>query len=68
MCSPYPAAMILMLFILLSVPLGLFATWFAWRAWKVERMNVVYGMSFLAFFCFATAIIVSIWIWLAMNG
>jgi len=64
----YPAAMVLMLFILLSVPMGVFCAWFAWNAWKVGRMNVVYGMSFFSFCCFATAIIVSGWAWLALNG
>jgi len=60
--------MILMLFILFSIPLGLFSAWFAWQAWKVERMKVVYGMLFLAFCCFATAIIACIWGWVALNS
>jgi len=60
--------MLLAMFILLSVPLGAFCAWFAWKAWKVGRMNVVRAMSFLSFCCFATAIIVGIWAWLALQA
>ncbi|MDX8407725.1 MAG: hypothetical protein R8L58_04995 [Mariprofundaceae bacterium] len=60
--------MVLMLFILLSVPMAAFFAWFAWRAWKVGRMNVVRAMSFLSFCCLATAITVGIWAWLALQS
>jgi len=52
---------ILMLFILLSVPIGCFCAWFAWKAWKVGRMDVVKTMAVLALCCFATAALAGGW-------
>jgi len=52
---------ILLLFILMSVPLGCFCAWFAWKAYKVGRMDVVKTMSVLAICCFLTALLAGGW-------
>jgi len=52
---------ILMLFVLMSVPLGCFCCWFAWQAWKVGRMDVVKTMAVLAICCFITALLAGGW-------
>lgn len=60
--------MFMMLFILLSIPLGIFSGWFAWKAWHVGKMNVVWAMTLLSVVSFATAIIVGILAWLALHA
>lgn len=54
--------MVLVVFALLSVPLGIFFSWFAWKAWKVGRMDVVKTMSALAAISFATALMITGWL------
>ncbi|HXH71972.1 MAG TPA: hypothetical protein VNI58_04070 [Mariprofundaceae bacterium] len=53
--------MVLVVFALLSVPLGIFFSWFAWKAWKIRRMDVVKTMVALAAICFVTALLIAGW-------
>jgi ABC-type Fe3+ transport system permease subunit len=47
--------MLLMLFVLLSVPLGGFCAWFAYRAYKVGRRSTAVTFTGLALACLVTA-------------
>jgi ABC-type Fe3+ transport system permease subunit len=47
--------MLLMLFILLSIPIGGFCAWFAYRAHKVGKRSTAISFSGMALACFATA-------------
>jgi hypothetical protein len=54
----------MLLFVVLSVPLGCFCLWFAWQAKKVGRRDMVITMSVIAFLCFATALLAGAWTYL----
>jgi len=60
-------AMLLVLFLLLSIPIGCFCTWFAWKAHQVGRPMVVRGMLFMAFLSFASALLVGGWSYLVIT-
>jgi len=60
-------AMLLVIFLLLSIPIGCFCTWFAWKAHQVGRKKVVSGMLLMAFFSFASALLVGGWSYLAIT-
>jgi len=57
----------MLLFVLLSIPLGCFCLWFGWKAWRVGRRDVVVTMGILAFFCFATALLSIGWAYLYIH-
>ncbi len=53
--------MLLLLFLLLSLPIGCFALWFAWKAHRVGKRNVVLAMGWLALISFGTALLCAGW-------
>ncbi len=53
--------MLLLLFLLLSLPIGCFALWFAWKAHRVGKRNVVLAMGWLALISFGTALLCAAW-------
>jgi len=57
----------LTIFLLFSIPLGLFSLWFGWHAWKVGRRRLAVGMGCLALFSFTTALLFFGWVWLVAN-
>jgi hypothetical protein len=59
--------MLLTLFVLLSIPIGVFCAWFAYRAFKVGRRSTAITFSGLALACFATAGLVGGWALLALS-
>jgi len=60
-------AMLLVIFLLLSIPIGCFCLWFAWKAHQVRRKRVVHGMLLMAFFSFASALLVGGWAYIAIT-
>jgi len=55
--------MLLLLFILLSVPIGGFAIWFAWKAHRAGKRNVTLAMGWLALLSLATALLTAGWLY-----
>ena len=51
----------LLIFLLFSIPIGCFCSWFAWKAHKVGRKHIVYAMSWVAFLCFGSALLFGSW-------
>jgi len=59
--------MLLVIFLLLSIPIGCFCTWFAWKAHQVGRKKVMHGMLLVAFFSFASALLFGGWSYLVIT-
>ncbi|PIP02700.1 MAG: hypothetical protein COW18_00445 [Zetaproteobacteria bacterium CG12_big_fil_rev_8_21_14_0_65_54_13] len=55
--------MLVILFLLLSIPIGLFAAWFAWQAYKVDKRGAAWGMCGLSLLSFSSAAIVLVWVY-----
>ncbi|TLS67009.1 hypothetical protein FE236_03880 [Mariprofundus erugo] len=55
--------MIIVLFLLFSIPIGLFSGWFAWKAFRVGKRRVGWGMCWLSLFSFASALVVALWVY-----
>jgi len=60
--------MLLALFLLFSLPIGCFAVWFGWKAYQVEKRSVAFAMAWIAFFCFASALLVGSWSYLFITA
>jgi len=59
--------MLLILFMLLSVPIGGFCGWVAYRAYKVGKRDTAIAFSGLAVACFAVAGVVGAWALLVLQ-
>jgi len=46
---------------MLSIPIGCFCLWFAWKAHQVGRSTVVRGMLLMAFISFALGLLFGGW-------
>ncbi|WP_167632274.1 hypothetical protein [Mariprofundus ferrooxydans] len=55
--------MLVMLFLLFSIPIGIFTAWFAWQAFKVGKRGAAWGMSGLSLVCFTSAAVLLTWIY-----
>ncbi|RMH60125.1 MAG: hypothetical protein D6678_06595 [Zetaproteobacteria bacterium] len=55
--------MLLLLFIVLSVPIGGFAVWLAWKAHRAGKRNAMLAMGWLAVLSFVTALLTSGWMY-----
>jgi len=55
--------MLVILFMILSIPIGLFTAWFSWRAFKVGKTQAGWSMAWLSAFSFFSAAIVTIWVY-----
>jgi len=55
------------IFLMLSIPIGLFCAWFGWHAWRVDRKRLAIGMGLMAASSFSTAFLFFGWIWLVAN-
>ncbi|MDX8405578.1 MAG: hypothetical protein R8K50_05440 [Mariprofundus sp.] len=55
--------MLIILFMLLSIPIGLFTAWLAWRAFKVDKPGAGWSMAWLSLLSFFSAAIVAVWIY-----
>jgi len=51
----------LVIFLLFSIPIGCFATWFGWKAYQVGKKNITLAMAWIAFLCFGSALLVGGW-------
>lgn len=51
----------LLIFLLISIPMGCFCLWFAWKAHNVGKKHAVYAMSWVAFLCFGSALLFGGW-------
>ncbi len=60
--------MLLLIFVALSVPIGCFCAWFAWRAMKVGKKGAAATFSGLSLFSFLTAAIAGGWSFLVLNA
>jgi len=60
--------MLLVFFLLLSIPIGCFCLWFAWKAHQVGRKQVVRGMLIMAFISFASAFLFGGWGYLVVSA
>ena len=58
--------MLLLLFMLLSVPIGGFCAWFAYRAFKVGQRDTGITFSALAVACLAVACLAGGWLLLVL--
>jgi len=56
--------MLLTIFMLFSIPIGLFTAWFGWHACRAERMRLAIGMGLVTLSSFATAFMFFGWVWL----
>ncbi|HXH64763.1 MAG TPA: hypothetical protein VNH42_04540 [Mariprofundaceae bacterium] len=54
-------------FVMLSIPIGVFCAWFAYRAFRIGRRSTAITFSGLALVCFATAGLVGGWIALVLH-
>lgn len=59
--------MVLTIFLLFSIPIGLFAAWFGWHAWKAGRQRLAIGMGLMASASFMVAFLFFGWMWLVVN-
>jgi len=59
--------MLLVIFLILSIPIGCFCLWFAWKAHQVGRKKVVNGMLLMALFSFAAALLVGSWSYIVIT-
>jgi len=55
--------MLVILFLLFSIPIGVFAAWFAWQAFKVDKRGAGWGMSGLSLLSFASAAMLLVWVY-----
>lgn len=56
--------MAITIFMLFSIPIGLFTAWFGWHAWKAGRKRLAVGMGLVTLSSFATAFLFFGWVWL----
>jgi len=57
--------MMLVIFLLFSIPIGLFASWFGWKAYHVGRKKIVFAMAWIAFLCFGSVLLFGSWAYIA---
>ncbi|WP_083530410.1 hypothetical protein [Mariprofundus micogutta] len=55
----------LAIFLLFSIPIGCFASWFGWKAYQAGRKNIVFAMAWVAFLCFSSALLIGGWAFIA---
>jgi len=55
--------MLVILFLLFSIPIGLFAAWFAWQAFKVKKRRAAWGMFWLSLLSFSSAAMLLVWVY-----
>jgi len=55
--------MLVILLMLLSIPIGIFTAWFAWRAFKVGKSQAGWSMAWLSIFSFLSAAMVAFWVY-----
>ncbi|ATX80985.1 hypothetical protein Ga0123462_0106 [Mariprofundus ferrinatatus] len=60
--------MLLAIFLIFSIPVGCFASWFAWHAHKAGRRNIVLAMGWVALLSFGSALLIGGWSYLFITG
>jgi len=59
--------MLVTIFVLFSIPIGLFCAWFGWHAWKAKRQHLAIGLGLMTLMSFTTAFLFIGWVWLVAS-